>query len=104
MRLDGQSRVDGQHFEKERELPVESVLDLWPQATWEICNPLSKRPLGYPVVFDESVAFGMSTHPKLERAENKDAMIRDSFCFLLLTVLKDAVTDLYNEMHIYIYV
>lgn len=75
MRLDGQSRVDGQHFKKERELPVECVLDLWPQAPWEICNPLSQCPLGYPVVLDESVTFGVSTHPKLER-QQKTQMIR----------------------------
>lgn len=79
MRLDGQSRVDGQHFEKERELPVERVLDLWPQAPREICNPLSQCPLGYPVVFDQSVAFGVSTHPKLGR-QQKTKMIKVKNC------------------------
>lgn len=65
MSLYGQSGVNWQDLEEEGQLAMESVFDLWPQACWVVCDPLAQRPLGYPVVLDEGVSFGVSARPQL---------------------------------------
>lgn len=69
VRLDGQSRVHGQHFKQERQAALKCVFDLGTQAGGEAGDPLSQRGLSHAVVFDLSVTFGVSAHPQLEETQ-----------------------------------
>lgn len=64
--LYGQSRIDRQDFEEERQLTLEGVFHLGAQAGGVVGYPLAQGGLGDPVVLDLSITFGVGTHPQLE--------------------------------------
>lgn len=68
MGLYGQSCIDREDFEEERQLTLEGVFHLGAQAGWEVGDPLAQGGLCDPVIFDLGIAFWMGTHPQLKTA------------------------------------
>ena len=67
MGLYGQSCVDREHFEKERQLALEGVFHLGAQAAGVVGDPLAQGGLCDPVVFNLGITFRVGTHPQLEQ-------------------------------------